>query len=660
MENRFIFSGNTFTWNRVVTVFLFLAAVFFRAPGLLHGLDGASSFHPDVAKQVVATDNFLQGHVVWYTGSLAYDGYPYGLNHVDAALVRVVWPPLRAIQRHVTPGRELPARPDIPTLYILLRVFRVLYGMVAFSAFAYCLFKTGVSPGLRTLWLLLAATAPLLSTVTHAAAGDVGTDMFVMLTLAALLPAREKPSIRAFLLAGLFTGFAFACKYHGILVSLVPGLLLLFSGWNWGKRVFLGLLYTLGLGGGFALLTPALFVRFSRTVKLIRDNFTYIRHYNVPAEFYEQSPLARMSESLGGNLPIAARALGGVLSILLLVSLVRLPARTLWKERDPAKRLLSAWNAAVLVTPFLILFLALSGKPMVQPFHFSFLPLPFLLGAALNWNHAGRPAKVLLSGILVLASGENLLNQRGELFFRTREDTRALAFRVSEDLLHPASEPRNGRQLAMIAVEGENLSVFRNPPRPALAWEGDDWADHPRDALPTIPHRFSTDWILLDLPVFPRDQTLLHLRPGEHFRRTLVSSSPRELITLQVRNGSRPIRLRLRLDNQNRDIRLDPHETQTLRVSTARGRSFARGPGPAPCTPWTRGWRAVPFSFRWTRNVKPFPRPRNAKPANLRAPGFWRARLAVRPGGPFSQSLKSNTYPPPGTNSGFGPSEKTA
>lgn len=98
MNNTLRFSGIKSTlaeWNKKQFLFvslcslIFLLALYLRISGIFRGLgEQGSLFHPDEAKQILALFNFLNGDYVRYYGSLFYDGYPYGLNHLDEYLLR--------------------------------------------------------------------------------------------------------------------------------------------------------------------------------------------------------------------------------------------------------------------------------------------------------------------------------------------------------------------------------------------------------------------------------------------------------------------------------------------------------------------------------------------------------------------------------------------
>lgn len=546
-----------------------LLGLWVRSAGLLHGLSEAGTFHPDETKQVQAVRNFMNGDLLWYTGSLAYDGYPYGLNQVDAALLRVLWHAVRPFAEAVDPSLALPAVPDRDTLFVLCRMLRVGYGFLALLAFRHALRRRGVPPVQTLGVLLLAALHPLLTTVTHSASGDVGTDLFVMLSLAALSHTRREVRPGPYALAGFFIGCAFASKYHGLLAAASPALLLLASPHPWRRRIPAGLACALGAVTGFALLTPALFIRFSKTLQLIRDNFRYIRRYGAEPGFFDLPFLERAFISLRSNLPTVGEALGPVLLLCALVLAVHAWVRVR-QDKD------AAWDAAVLTMPFATLALALIGKPSLQPFHFSFLPLPLLLGCAGASLRLRPPARIpILLAAIVLLSGF-IPAQRVDLLLWTREDTRQVAFRLSESLLEPLSETRNPRAHGLLAFEGENLGVFRNLPRPLLLSGAEAWEKAPRQALPSIPFMASPDWIPLDLPNFPRDPRLVHLHAGEHWQRLLVDTPGQARLPISLRAGERPAHLRATLNGRTHTLALRPGESRVIEMDAVLGVPFVR------------------------------------------------------------------------------------
>jgi hypothetical protein len=85
-----------------------------RTAGLFRGLDAGYVVHPDEPKQIQALSNYLAGRYVWYTGSWFYDGYPFGLNHVDEYILRPVLALARRLQTHLSP-ESAPPRDETAT-----------------------------------------------------------------------------------------------------------------------------------------------------------------------------------------------------------------------------------------------------------------------------------------------------------------------------------------------------------------------------------------------------------------------------------------------------------------------------------------------------------------------------------------------------------------
>lgn len=555
-----------------ITLLLFLLALAVRAVGLFRGLEGGASFHPDVPKQLRATERFLRGEYLWYTGSLAYDGYPYGLNHVDEWILRAAWPVARVAAGWLTPDTTWPERPDVATLHDLLRGLRVLYSLAAWGLFAWALRRLDLAPGWRAGWLLLAALAPLLGTVAHFASGDVGTDLFVMLALTLLVRARDgAPRGVDFLGAGFALGLAFACKYQGVMPALMPALFLLLAPLAWSRRLGLAALTALGGCAGFALLTPHLFLRFGKTLELIAANFRYIQHYGVKPEFFERPLTERLTFSLANNLPVVGNALGLGLLLLAVVTLLVATVRW-WRNRVGA----TAWDLALAFMPLAVLAVAMAGKPEAQSFHFSFLNLPLLLGAAAVGRDYGLRARRLLAVALLFIAGEYAVRQVNEWRFWSREEPRLVAARMRDGLLEPADAAAHIRRLGTLAVEGDNLAVFRNEPAVLRLADAEAWREAAQEMMPATPWTFSTDWIFLDLPALPREQRLLVVEPGQDLRRIAVDDGTATNLVVTLMTGSREAYLGWRINGKAGRRTLAPHETFVMSVDAARGTTFTR------------------------------------------------------------------------------------
>jgi len=552
---------------------IFALALFFRSAGLFHGLDGHISFHPDTLKQVQATRNFLEGQVLWYTGSLAYDGYPYGLNHVDAALTRIIWPVWRGLTAFLDPSSDLPVIPELDHLFVLCRLYRVAFGMGCLLLLNTMLRRRGVSTSSRYLWLILAATAPLLSTVTHSASGDVGTDLFVLASLACLMPVVDRVRLRYFIACGGCLGMAFACKYNALLAGAGPGLFWLLLPLTTRERIQTACMAALGFFAGVVLLTPAFLIRPEKTFRLIRDNFIYIRNFGVEAEFLELPFFQQVHFSLNANLPQLYHAFGWLLA-LFVFGLIGLGIRC-FKRKRPSPGL--AWDLSLLVMVSVALTLSILGKPAAQPFHFSFLFCPLLLGTAGAWNRAPLTTirAILWMGCLMIL-GLQISLQTHEVAMWTRESTLELSRRVPERLLHPAENPDRQSTLGWFEVEGPSLSVFRNGGRPLRLAQAEAWENTPMAALPATPFSFSPDWVFLDHPAFPRDDRLIQLQAHTAWEKTVIDLSESTEIPFRVQAGERPSTVTLIWNGHTRQIPLRPRQTVTLQLPAERGTPFER------------------------------------------------------------------------------------
>ncbi len=553
--------------SALIVILLFAAAFAVRTVGLFRGFDSGGSYHPDVAKQIRAVHNYLDGRYIWYIGSLAYDGYPYGLNHIDEWLIRATWPPARGLVNLVNPGHAMPDRPDLMTLYYIVHALRVLYGMAALGLFLWTIRRIAIEPPAQWAWLLLAATSPLLSTVAHFGTGDIGTDLFVMAALACLAHARKGvPRAGPFFACGLALGMAFACKYHGILGGLAPGLYLLLAPITWRRRFQLGGWLAAGALAGFIVLTPHVLDRPGRTLENIWLNFHYIKNYGVPAGFRALPFVERMTISLSKNIPVVLNAMGaGTLLLAALAGLVALP-RALRLRSHAA-----AWDLAVIAMPFIALALALAGKPALQPFHFSLLPLPLLLGAASIWRRPAGAWKAAAAILLLLAAGENIRTQRSEWYYWSREEIKELAARLGAELVRPPADPGDARALTTLAIEGKGLPVFRNRPQAVRIPRAPDWSMHPNDLLPATPWDAGRSWIFADLPAFPRETRAFVARAGARTRRDAIQGSAATNLTVTLSAGARESHVALRVGRQTHRLLLMPGETRSLQFPNDAG-----------------------------------------------------------------------------------------
>ena len=528
-------------------VILICAVLIPRSAGLFHGLESGSSFHPDTTKQVQAVQNFLNGTYVWTTGSLAYDGYAYGLNHLDEWIIRVVRPPLTGLRHALDPTFDV-SSPTRAELFLWCRVLRLLYGGIAAGLLYSAAARLGFSLATRSLVLLLFAAAPLASTVTHFASGDIGIDLFVALALWFFTFLYRDKAPLAYWGMGFAVGSAFACKYNGFLANALPlACLLLISSPLRQRLKLLGLLLA-GNVLGFLWLTPQFFQLPKRTLELIGLNFGYIATYGAPEGFYDLPLFTRVWSSLQQNIPLTAHALGWWLIALCLVALAFFTRRVLTGYRDLS--VLDAGGFSLLAFAFAALLISLAGKPAVQPFHFSYLLLPLLLGfgSFLHQLPPGGPRRILTFFALI-AVGIGLVQQQRESFFWMRQDMRDLALRAHQELLKPTRHdgPSEKTEIAFFKVEEANDAVFRNIPQRVKAPQAQAWDRNPAPSFPQIHWPLSQDWIFPETGMFPRESRSIWLRPETTVQYSLARNeqhAPEHLLFFQCGQRAATVHLR--------------------------------------------------------------------------------------------------------------------
>lgn len=532
-----------------------LLAVSLRGAGLWHGLDQGLIYHPDSPKQVLRLERYLGGHYVYHRGDIFYDGYPYGLNRVDEGILRA-W--MRAkdaagawlFGRPGHPLVPLPL-PDHALLYAQCRVLRMLYGALA----ALLVFAAARRWG-AGLWASLAgaavyAVSPLAITVTHAATGDVGVDLFVAAALYAASAQAVGGRAIWWLAFGAACGAGWACKFQGALVAwmAVPPLLLgLLDGKRGWLRLFgAGLLTAAGAVGAAFLLNPALWLDTAREWRDICRISAFIQTYGIPPERLAWPLGRKVAWGLAHNVPLVAGALGWIATVLGVASSGLLVAAA-WRsavgrgraeppEADPSEpeptpeetresaesaARCSRWLLGIATFPWLAFLLPATLKMNIQAFHFSFLvpPMALCMALAVSWcteppDGAPRPLATAAAILLALAAlAEGVHGTAREIFFWRRPDTKDLAMRQSEALFGtPRWNIGRGGTNSWIKrfwVEPSLLPCFRNSPArlscPPGAWrEGQTLLPVPAVPMPTGPE---TGWISLDGPVFPRSDRM--------------------------------------------------------------------------------------------------------------------------------------------------------
>jgi len=570
---------------------IFLLALALRTIGLFRGLPQGVIFHPDSPKQVVALNNYLHGQYVWYVGNLFYDGYPYGLNHVDEWIIRPATFIARKIREHTTPGwdqqnpvagsnhqeNEVPDRdtaPDLMALYYWARALRVFYSMIVLLCVYWIARKIGLDRSAATLALLLLAIAPLSITVAHFATGDVGVDLMTALALLCAAAYAGKPQQPILLLAtGLFIGLGFAAKFQGLLVGYVL-LVFLFMSDIWAQRRYKrflahSLLILAGLAIGIAAATPELFIDWTRSIHNKIANFGFIANYKVSEEFLQKSFIERAFICFKTQGPPVLSALGWILLIAALIGIV-VAIKRARKTRHEASRArsIALFCSALFTFPLVAVLLSLAGKPNVQPFHFSYLQLPFTLAAvygidALWRSKSGGPKALAL--LLIIGTLLELGIKTGhECFFWQKEDNATIGVTLSKSLTRSDDKcPGNPEFLKSLRLEGQNMTAFRNRGGNIVVPRGAFWRSIIAAPVPTIPFQNEYDWIFANGPILPRNDRSFLVKNGATETRRIVFEEPPANLTIGLRSATRPTRVNLKIGHHKTQVILDPN-AQTL------------------------------------------------------------------------------------------------
>lgn len=546
-----------FYWG--LLILLLLGGLYFRVGGLFRGLgEKAYIYHPDTPKQVQALGRFLDGRYVWYAGSWFYDGYPYGLNHVDEFILRPVLATRDAASRLSRSDREAGWN-----LYHWARVLRLLYGMICIGA-VYAVCRLFALPRIATLVAMAAVSfSPLAISVAHTATGDIGVDLFVSLAMIALaLHSRYPARLLPILVIALCSGMAFSCKYHGILalmwVPMVLGLEALYRG-RIGRMLLHGISALPAAVVGILLLKPELVIDFDRSWAHMVNNFVRIKDYNVPASFKALPVADRLAQSWSHNLPRLASAFQEILLLMALLGTVLAGWRLVaaWRRRNAVDALVYGREAAyfsLFVFPFAVMALAVSGKPMLHPFHFSFVVPVLAVGAGVlaaqvmrlrGWRSLRLAASlpfVLVLGLMVRDAGR-------DHFFWVRDDNKWVADTYAATVLETPFRSEDKRGIKLLELEPESPSIFRNRHlwsvgrAPGLSYMKERRAL----PLPEMPYPLDMDYLFCNGPVFLRSDRMFRVAANARAERVLVfTNRPDDMITLGIRSFADPVAVTVR------------------------------------------------------------------------------------------------------------------
>ncbi len=573
------------SWLRWVLLAVLIVAAWLRLAGIYRGLDGDYVYHPDEPKQVAAARYFLLGVYVCNRGYVVYDGYPYGLNHVDELLFRTVYPVVRRVYRLMHVEKELPAFPERADMYYPLRFIRLLYGMLVVwltYVLGQRLFRSQPA-ALAAAGIV--AVSPLASTVCHFAAGDIGVDLFCALMFLALTVHVDVPKRRYMFLAGLLCGLGAACKYNGLLCLATPILYLLVrairEGWKQTRPLGSGLLLFLGFVLGFVILTPTVLIEGKDALEDIMGFMVYIRDHAVA---YQERPLPFFTKAYLGLTRNTGRVIAGfgwVLMALYTAGALALAYRALpfgaarKQEMDGRQIRLRALACGICAFPLGALLLCLVTKLRVQPFHFSYLAAPVALGAAGTWQLADasglKALRRAVPALLLLVLVELGVMAEREHFFWCREDALLLARRLPRKVFPRASAFEMG-DVRNLSLEPEGTAIFRNREDELASLGGTLWQRMGTSPVPTVPADVSDDWVFLNGPAFPRNDRLFWAERDTRSTRHVVLHEPPGPITIGLRSGLRPARVNLTLGERSRELTLAPDEQALVVVEPKRWR----------------------------------------------------------------------------------------
>jgi len=516
-----------------------------RMGGLWRGIDAGMPSHPDEAKQVRAVEQYLRGNLIFYAGNLFYDGYPYGLNCVDAVILK----PLLAVRAgwaRLTNPAETPI-PE-PSLTAWVRGLRVFYGILVIGL-GMAIVRRMDGAAWR-MWLagLLMAMAPVSVAVAHSATGDMGVDLLVSVMLLILVATVHGSLMGLLPVAGLAAGMAYACKYNGLLAVLAIGVYGVLEAVR-TRRVRPMITSLAGAVGGFlagvVLLTPGFLLDPKVTWRNMVANLAFIRDYDASEAVLAMPWLQQVARGFTNQMPRLVSGLGWGVTLLAIIGLL-VAMVDWWRIRqatasdEPAGRM-ATLRVAVLVFPFLALGISVATKPEVQPFHFSYLQLPLVIGAVSGCAALARRGRfpALVAGAILLL--EVTPSALVEHWFWTRPDNVQWHATMVPTLFNGREPAVPGREdLRNLTLEGNNVPVFRNRHRVLRSEFVGDWRRIQQAPVPTVPYPRDDGWIFLNGPVFPRNDRLFKVDADTVRRKDLAFHGPPGSLSFGFRTASYP------------------------------------------------------------------------------------------------------------------------
>jgi hypothetical protein len=562
--------GLFLTKGNIFFVLFLLVGLYFRTSGLFRGLgDQGGIFHPDEPKQILALFNFLNGDYIRYYGSLFYDGYPYGLNHLDEYLLR----PLLYLFSSDTVDQH--------SLYYYGRLLRLAYSMIIMIITYQLVYRLVSNRTIALLALLLAALSPLSITVSHFATGDIGVDLFSAFCFLFLLFYLTKTHKLFWLFCcGVSVGAAFSAKYNGLLVGMVPGILLLLELVKEKQfKDFILKCTILGAGTtlGVLLFTPGFLLDPRTTFGNMLANFEFIKNYNVPAEILAKPWIERAFLGLSNNSIYIISSLG------IVVFLSSLPVTIITGKRfisclPQHNKLSCSYNnliLAIALFPLFSLLIAMSGKYVVQPFHFSYLQIPLIVTSCVvsakifsSQNTLLKGGGILIVAAIILEFG--LVSIKDNFFWRLEDNVFHAQNLPASIYDREAFYTHRSDKIRSLYLEPSGNSVFKNHRIYAKGPDAGLWNTIGVAPLPQVPNPIGKNWIFLNGPSFPRNERMLVIHAENHgktLKRYLVLPAGEEIAGLGIRSGSFATEALIKLGQEHITIQMESHQQKLIPVS---------------------------------------------------------------------------------------------
>ncbi len=594
----------TDTLKRWWPALIFLLALCLRTGGLSHDLHLGWVYHPDTPKQMVAVEQFLDGHYFTITGNRDLDGYPYFTSHVIEYLVRGYDAIQSAVRAHIGLPPES-YRPERVTLYWITRLLNAVVSSLA-GVLVFCIgrrFWNWNAGAIASLWLAL---SPVDVTAAHYAAGDTMSAFWSLAAIYFALQVVHRNAARDYILGGIVAAAAFSSKYQGALTlaAFLIAHLVRYPPWRMtftAPSIRRGLLLMVSFIAGVFVTSPALLIDTKRAFRYILQFLDHTSHYYVEL----LSGVERLQMGVTLNLPALADILGPIVVAAALVAMV------------VGYRRSRTWIIAVV--PLLYLFVGLAMKPLTHAVYHTFVtPMIFLLAAAamtrLFEGQGLRKTRIVVGLLLVLLSAGYLgAYSHREIFFFKRNDTRRVAETWALDNIPPSiyldaraytfpahpwrdggaspahrafafardmrDEVQRAFMLHDLVFETNKLSQFRNWPIRFFI--------HPSDLIrpgfepavwQILPATRQDNMIPLDAPWFHHSPNMLDVRRGDRLSLTLMSRLPLEKAVIVVRTDMMPARVKMWTGNRRHTLNLAPNQTHIIPVEHWRPARIARNP----------------------------------------------------------------------------------